>query len=929
MQDQYLPSGTGDDSLDTPADLDAAQPVQHFAFGGIANPAQSPFLRGSDREYLEARQKELDAFEKQRVAYNDALTKWQTESYNPYKAQVDAYNAAAQKYNTEVYDPYKSQVEAYNQALGQYNEEVYNPYAKQYADYEAAINAYNAGGRESDYAGPAAPTLARTFDMTMPTAPGAFGMTAPTAPEDFKGTAPVLPFKEEDVVAYQREAASRAKEDASQRALAIDVVSNPDQFNFGSMSVASRFMAKGGPVEKSSAEMMAELMASHTKALEAGLAAAKKQGAEALAAAEKQRAEAEAQRAQRDAAFAAEYRPIYEARMAENLRTEQRLARYAKEQAEFLARRSQYEAQSAARRAQEEAAARRAQEEARAVVSSPSPQVATPPRQFDPISVRPPLVQPVGGFSPLSAAFANLTTPFAPTPGQGSIQSQTSAGFSPRDSRLLRNLGRYESFIPRRMDERRDENLRPRALVDSNQPDGGNTVVEGGSVPQFDYTQRGVGSVGDIGGIPVSGPAVPGALPSFSSIRADQARASDPGNFFALSQPAAPGMNPGTVSVPYNPLAMYQGPLPVQAIANNPNLSPQMLGGQQNAGMMTDRLGNRIYAPGMLPMGFAQGGEADINAMRALVDASNMADPEDAEGGINTDPVGSAKGMLSALTAQERPRAKATGRVGRMPSTGGGAESPKEMALQFEALMSQKDAKPKAARSAQAELRALARSYQLKRVAAENAARGLMRNTLGAPTLEKPTLEQPTLTTRRFAEGGEAKKAQDDETESSASRGLRGGRSPSILNATLWADAVSRDMYPSEYEDTQRDAARHMLASAFMANKTTPGIANALGKFHEFNEAPLRTAGHWLGLSKPRGDYPTDVHNNALGVSMASLARDPAQLERAVRDAISRGTSTQIEKGRVSLVPDDAGKTGYAASQERRRSPRNSKTAAR
>jgi hypothetical protein len=43
-------------------------------------------------------------------------------------------------------------------------------------------------------------------------------MTAPTAPEDFKGTAPVLPFKEEDVVAYQRAAAGRAQKDAGQRA---------------------------------------------------------------------------------------------------------------------------------------------------------------------------------------------------------------------------------------------------------------------------------------------------------------------------------------------------------------------------------------------------------------------------------------------------------------------------------------------------------------------------------------------------------------------------------------------------------------------------------------------------------------------------------------------------------------------------------------
>lgn len=1144
MQDQYLPSGTGDDSLDTPVDLNAAQPVQHFAFGGIANPAQNPFLRGSDRKFLEARQKEFDEFERQRLAYNDALTKWQNEVYNPYKTQVDAYNTAAQKYNTEVYDPYKAQVDAYNAALTKYNEEVYNPYATQYAAYEKAVNDWNAGSRESDYAGPAAPTLARNFELTLPTAPGAFSMTAPTAPEDFKGTAPVLPFKEEDVVAYQRAAAGRAQKDAGQRALALEVVSNPDQFNFGSMSVANRFMAKGGPVEKSAREMMDEVEAPEDEAafarmlseVEAGskmdreairaavekVAAAGRGGDELLAylSPESMTAlkrmggagtinpatglpefkggvigrigrsirkvfgrsspppAAEQPTAAQPAATSAANMRLFDSRYldergrltaqedilkdqinnpsgyglaAGDLRAlEERLA-VNQQQRTNLDADIQARAARAAQLAQEaqakaplplsQAATNMAaasavpkpagststmgppapsQSTSQAASNDPriatalnlmyrshitgaptaefdrmggyntvaqlaasaghsatpqwiasyeqsmgmpeseytkrnkqflttsagmlsslpgptqnpmdpnfvGPRTPTQQQQFNAISLRSPAVQSMGSFSPISAGFANLSTPFAPTPGLGLIQRPTSAGFSPMDPNFLRNLGRYDATTQEQMlaERQRDMTRAPGTGVDG-RPLDPNAAPWMPTVPQPDYTSRGVGAVGDIGGITIRGPATPGPLPSFGSIRSDQARASDPGNFFALSQPAAPGMNPGTVSTPYNPLAMYQGPSPVQAIANNPNLSPGMLGGQQNAGMMTDRLGNRIYAPGTPPAfmfgppGFAKGGEADINAMRALVDASNMADEEDQEEVINTDPVGSAKSMLSDLMAQEKPRPKATGKIGRMPATGGGAETPKEMALQFEALMSQKDIKPKAAKSAQAELRALARSYQLKKAAAENAARGLMSNTLGAPTLEKPTLEQPTLTTRRFQKGGEAKKARGGETEISASRGLP---APSIMNATLWADTVSRDMYPSEREYTKRDAARHMLAAAIMADKTSPGIANALGKFHEFKEAPFKTTGHWLGLSKPRGDYSTDVHNNALGVSMSALARDPAQLERAVRDAIKRGTLTQIEEGRVSLVPDDLENMGYgsvqpgvAASQER------------
>lgn len=155
---------------------------QHFAFGGIANPAQRAMYRGSDKEYLAARQKEAADYEAQRTAYNNAAQKYEAEVYNPYKSQFDAY-------------------------------------AK-------AVETWNAGPRDTDYAGPAEPTLA-----------------------DFTMTAPTVPFKEEDVVAHQKAAAERARRDAASRGVAIDVVSNPDKFNFGSLSVAHRFMAKGGLAE--------------------------------------------------------------------------------------------------------------------------------------------------------------------------------------------------------------------------------------------------------------------------------------------------------------------------------------------------------------------------------------------------------------------------------------------------------------------------------------------------------------------------------------------------------------------------------------------------------------------------------------------------------------------------------------------------------
>ena len=203
--------------------------VQGFAFGGIANPTQRAVLRGSDRVYLDERQREFDAFEEQRQTYNDSLAKWQEEVYNPYKSKVTEYNTALQKYNTDVYDPYKAQ----------------------FQKYQDSVSAYNEGPKTEGYSGPAEPRLASEFGLAIPTQPGGFGGTAPVAPTQ---------ARVDEALAYRDVAVDRARQDAGQRALAIDVVSNPDQFNFGSMSVSSPFMAKGGEVRGSSARRAMQQM---------------------------------------------------------------------------------------------------------------------------------------------------------------------------------------------------------------------------------------------------------------------------------------------------------------------------------------------------------------------------------------------------------------------------------------------------------------------------------------------------------------------------------------------------------------------------------------------------------------------------------------------------------------------------------------------
>jgi hypothetical protein len=134
---------------------------------------------------------------------------------------------------------------------------------------------------------------------------------------------------------------------------------------------------------------------------------------------------------------------------------------------------------------------------------------------------------------------------------------------------------------------------------------------------------------------------------------------------------------------------------------------------------------------------------------------------------------------------------------------------------------------------------------------------------------------------------------------------------PTFSNLRIYADTVSQEMFPSERDQTKRDAARHMIASAIAAQKTNPTIAGLLGKAYEFKEAPFRTAGHWMGLSEPRSDYPTDVHNNELGIQLGRDNRSLQDLLDSVEREAKRGT-VDTQKGRASLKPDVVKFTRYA-----------------
>lgn len=116
-------------------------------------------------------------------------------------------------------------------------------------------------------------------------------------------------------------------------------------------------------------------------------------------------------------------------------------------------------------------------------------------------------------------------------------------------------------------------------------------------------------------------------------------------------------------------------------------------------------------------------------------------------------------------------------------------------------------------------------------------------------------------------------------------------RIPSLLSLSPYSRAVAADMYPGQLgQDDQQDAARHMLAAGTLARKYGPGVAEFMGKAHEWSESPLKALMMAIGAGQMPKDYQQDLHNNALGIELARRARSQRELEDLVQQAAERAT---------------------------------------
>ena len=674
------------------------EPVQNFAIGGIALPGQRAFLRGSDKNYLDQRAKELEAYEAQRQAYNSALTKYQEEVYNPYSSQYDAY-------------------------------------AK-------AVEDWNAGPRTEDYAGPAEPTL-KAFDMK----------------------APELAFKEADVKEYQKAAGQRAQRDASSRAVAIDVASNPDKFNFGSMSVAGRFMAEGGPVESDDNDEMFEGIAqelgdntrmSREQIMEAvdRVAAAGRGGDELLAYLSPESVALLKQMGGSGTTNPDTGLPEF-------------FLRGLRRALNRILGRSDAAPAPAPAPAPAAAPIPIAEKVSAPVMGTPAPAPAAPSvtakDQLDAIKA---VDKSNETYNQPGGPGAALNKPKAPE------LSDAIAKLKAGDKQSAEDIMRQIVGLP-------PLNRTPSGTVTpapAPAPRAGDDVVDmqvvvygpDGKMYSSPRAAREAGVTNYTSSPPTAtAPAQPNIpigrtptpMPTFGAPTPPPpgGPATNPGNFFSMAPPSPnQGISPGTRAIGSPDMPLTAGKVTLGAIGANKNLSPTMLGGQENAGFITDRLGNRIYAPAS-PLLFAEGGLADVNAY-------NMSDSEEEQ--INTDPMGSAQKMMADLMGSKKASPNEVS-VKRVAKSSGGAKSGKEMTMGIESLMSAKALVPelKGEDSARSQMEALALAYKLKAQEASNKARGLMRNTMGSPTLEKPALTKNSLVKKRFEKGGEVKKSDAKKAE--------------------------------------------------------------------------------------------------------------------------------------------------------------------
>lgn len=351
--------------------------------------------------------------------------------------------------------------------------------------------------------------------------------------------------------------------------------------------------------------------------------------------------------------------------------------------------------------------------------------------------------------------------------------------------------------------------------------------------------------------------------------------------------PNTGGLTPGTIPTGQMPTSLLTSNVPLQALGQNPNLGPTVLGGEQNLGYYTDRFGNVILSPGAVrPGGRKKGGPASDAELLQLLQEQN-----EAEGYRDID---SARSMLDQLMSEPAssktevslsPTSQSVRRTSRRPirqETDRG--SARGMAMEFEEVTKTQGPRTK-------------RQTEDTRQQME-----LIRNTLGMPTLTKASLaREGELMAKRFNEGGEAKSSAREKLDELAEYAGRGARKMKRGAAELLgvADIPGRAERESvaafgvkESGGGKADAMRHLMYQADLTRKFNPTTANIVSRLYELTSPGQSSA-----------EYEMDLYNDALGREIGQRAKDEQDVVRLARE--------YVEKNKAKILPKEE-RTGYA-----------------
>jgi hypothetical protein len=304
---------------------------------------------------------------------------------------------------------------------------------------------------------------------------------------------------------------------------------------------------------------------------------------------------------------------------------------------------------------------------------------------------------------------------------------------------------------------------------------------------------------------------------------------------------------------------------------------------------------------------YAKGGEASLDSQTEAMNKYLLADEADTmPTAYATTPYGATQPTAPEMSTKT---AKLMLKQLSTKSGGGKSKRSKEMSLETGDLSpaipelgapQTEQEKLVQIASARAQYDALEKAYKLKAQAAQRAGKGLMKPTFNTVMFDQPTLEkQGPLMARTFAKGGEADKED----------------LPGLYGVSDYAREESANMFPEEKGQWDRqDAARHMMAAATLARKYGPRTAELAGQAHELMASPIRFIGSKMGVMKESPDYAQDVHNNRLGIELASKSKSQEELRALVRQMALQAqqgqTPGKASTGRPAGTPDTVGRYG-------------------